>query len=159
MSKIIGSMLGILVFGVLSVLLPSAAQAERYQQYLNGNCVRLICNIDFPVVAAGTTLEITSFSCYLRISGADVYALQLLQINANASIGVAVSADLQYVDSISKEFSLTSESVYQSNDTIFAFANGGQRFRAQARLKAGDFPGEVAEFKQFACHISGQTVP
>ena len=135
------------------ISLSSAAQAARFQQYLNGACVGLVCTINFSVVPAGKTLDVSNFSCYLRVSGvdsgkSDVFALQLLQIKAGGGIGNAVTADLQFVDSITTP----SERVYQSNNTIFAFATAGQRFRAYAELKAGTF-------SQFACHISGQLLP
>ena len=130
------------------ISLSSAAQAGRFQQYLNGACGGInVCTINFAAVPAGKTLDVSNFSCYLRVSGAaDVYALQLLQIRAGGSIGNAVTADLHQVDTI---VGPPAQRVYQSNDTVFAFATAGQRFRAYAELRAGTF-------SQFACHISGQ---
>lgn len=129
--------------------LSSAAQAARFQQYLNGACAGLVCKINFLVVPAGKVLDVTNFSCYLRVSdSSEIYALQLLVIGPGGGILNAVTADLNFVDLISSG----TQYVYQSNDTIFAFATAGQRFQAYAQLKAGTF-------SQFACHISGQLLP
>jgi hypothetical protein len=139
---------------VVGLSLSSAAQAARFQEYLSSPdaCIHLdICTLNFSVVPAGKTLDVTNFSCYLRtLEGAEVYAVQLLQIKAGGDIGNAVTADLQLVNYITRPFRAK---VYQSNNTIFAFATAGQRFRAYAQLTRG------GGFVQFACHISGQLLP
>ncbi|MCI0423751.1 MAG: hypothetical protein L0Y50_04395 [Beijerinckiaceae bacterium] len=130
--------------------LSSAAQAASFQQYLTGTCAGQVCNINFMVVPAGKTLNVTNFSCYLRVSStADIYALQLLVAGPAGGIQNAVTASLQRVDFVGPA---PGQDVFQSNDTIFAFATAGQRFRANAQIRNGTF-------SQFACHISGQLLP
>jgi len=142
----------------LGLTLSSAAEAARFQKYLNAtSCLsNALCNIDFANVAAGKTQEITNVSCYLRMedSGASMlYAMQLLQISAGGGILNAVTLNPQITDSGTppgQNFS----SIWASNDEIFAFAAAGQHFRATAQL--GNASGKII---QFACHISGQLLP
>jgi hypothetical protein len=125
--------------------LSSAAEAAPFQRYLNGVCNSLVCTIDFPVVQAGKRLDITSSSCYLRATNdRDLLAMQLLVMEDTATRS-AVTLN----PSLSESLVTSQETVFSTNDSIFAFANAGQRFRAYAELKKGIF-------KQFACHISGQ---
>ena len=145
----------------LGLSLSSAAEAARFQKYLNAtSCPDTIgpslCNISFAIVPAGKTLDITDVSCYLRMedSGASMlYAMQLLQISAGGGILNAVTLNPKITDSgtpTGQNFS----SIWASNDEIFAFATAGQRFRAVAQL--GNTSGKIT---QFACHISGQLLP
>jgi hypothetical protein len=126
--------------------LSSAAEAAPFQQYRNAVCTAsLICSIDFPVVQAGKRLEISNVSCYLRTSGTvEVFAMQFL-VNEGATTKSALSLAPSFVDTTGVPF----ESVFSTNQSVFVFANAGQRLRAYVELKKGTF-------SQFACHISGQ---
>lgn len=135
-----------LLFLAFSGSIAGAATSVPYQKYINGSCPNLICNINFPVVPAGKRLEITSTSCYLRTSStADFFGLQLLVVTPSNVILNAVTLPTRFADS--------SETYrhYTGASETFAFALGGQRFRAFAQLTSG-------AFLQFACHISGHLI-
>jgi hypothetical protein len=142
----------------LGLSLSSAAEAARFQKYLNAtSCPGSgLCNVDFANVPAGKTLDISNVSCYLRMEdsgAAGLYAMQLLQIGAGGGILNAVTLDPQITDSgtpTGQNFS----SIWAANHTIYAFATAGQHFRATAQLM--NVSGRIT---QFACHISGQLLP
>jgi len=133
--------------------MPPITEAALYQRYLNGACTDpTVCNINFPVVPAGKTLQITNVSCYWRVFGSPnvgIYAEQLLLIAANGTtILSAVTLQPELVSTL-----VGGRSVYSSNQTILAFAAAGQRFRAWSLLDGS------TTHAQFACHISGQLLP
>jgi hypothetical protein len=141
-----------LSFGAIAAL-SSGAEAANFQKYLNGVCGPVaVCTIDFPVVPAGKTLEISDASCYLRTSDdANFYAMQILVMKGTT---VASALTLGPFTRLFGQLASPSESVnvYQVNNPIFAFATAGQRFQAYTEIRGG-------QYKQFACHISGQLKP
>ena len=147
--------LALCVIGI--VALANDVQATNFQQYKNAtSCPSVsLCNIDFSVVPAGKTQEITNVSCYLRIEdgGALLYAMRLLQISSNGTINNAVTMQPLPLDA-GNPTGQSASSVYTSNDTVFTFANATQHFRAFAQL--GNSNGGIS---QFACSITGQLVP
>jgi hypothetical protein len=70
----------LIILGVIA--LTGITQAANFQQYRNStSCPSVsLCNIDFSVVPAGKTQEISNVSCYLRLEdgSAFLYAMQLL---------------------------------------------------------------------------------
>jgi hypothetical protein len=134
------------LLGLALLPLSSVAEAAPFQLYKNGTCTpSLICTIDFPAVPANKRLEITNASCYLRVNGNhDLAAMQLLVMQ-----GTIVRSAVTLVPSRVDNIGGPTPAMYGASHSIFAFANGGQRFRAYAELAQGTFG-------QFACHISGQ---
>lgn len=134
--------------GISAFQVPDA-QARPFQEYKNGNCSGEACVINFLLVPQGKRLTISNVSCYLRTADpAVLYAMKLLVVIArNGAIRTAVTLMPDSTDS------LADAEVFSANETIYAFATAGQRFRATAEIREG------GSFQQFACHISGQLTP
>jgi hypothetical protein len=130
----------------------SGAEAAKFQRYLNGACGPVAaCSIDFGPVPAGKTLEITDASCYLRTtSDANFYAMQLLVMRgATVTSALTMGPMTRFFSEVAPgEFT----NVYQMNNPVYIFANAGQRIAAYTEIRGG-------QYRQFACHISGQLTP
>jgi hypothetical protein len=133
--------------------LSSGAEAAKFQQYKNGVCGPVaVCTIDFGVVPAGKTLEISDASCYLRTTeDANFFAMQLLVMNgATTTSALTLGPFTRLFGQLAAPGD--SVNVYQVNSPVYAFATAGQRFRGYAEIRGG-------QYRQFACHVSGQLTP
>lgn len=126
----------------------AATSQTPFQQYaFRDPCPANPCIVDFATVPAGSRLNITNTSCYIKTDSktdAEVDALQLLVSNKNEKILTASTLVPFFVSNNGTSL------VFSANHPVAVFANAGQHFQAFLSL-ISPTPATL-----FACHISGQ---
>jgi hypothetical protein len=143
-----GAQFGLALAGMVA-LGHGSSTAAPYQQSKTGACgASSTCQIVFPAVPAGKTVELTNVSCYVSMSaGAGIKKLQLQQVFANNTAGV--SATLVVAPMLVAFGTSAQADIGMTNAPVTLYATGGQKFRARADLVGGTF-------KEFSCHIAGR---